>query len=90
MRILGYITHDSYLITVFKMDDKFSIQFEKGLLVQTYKYRSGPNLNNLSDVKGMVARDYLTAVEKVFMQMDNTRMLFLPKVDENDLFDEII
>ena len=67
MRIIGYIDHTTYLVTAFQMEDKFSLQFEKGLLVQTYKYRSGPTLSNFSELKALVTTSYLAQVEKVFL-----------------------
>lgn len=90
MRILGYIDHPTYFVTVFRMEDKFSIQFEKGLLVQTYKYRSGPQLSNLKELEAMVNADYLNRVEQVFQQMELTKTKHLPAPIDEDEFDEII
>ena len=90
MRILGYIKHSSYLVTVFRMEDKFSIQFEKGLLVQTYKYRSGPLLSKMGELEAMVTPAYLEEVEKVFLAMDKTRAKHIPVLEEEDEFDDII
>jgi hypothetical protein len=90
MRILGYIQHPSYFITVFQMEDKYSIQFERGLLVQTYKYRSGPLLSSMKEVEGMVTESYLEQVAEVFAAMEQNRMQHLPKVVENDEFEDII
>jgi hypothetical protein len=90
MRILGYIQHPDYFITVFQMEDKYSIQFEKGLLVQTYKYRSGPLLSSMKEVEAMVTDSYLEQVAKVFAAMEQNRKLHLPKVLESDEFEDII
>lgn len=89
MRILGYIKHPTYLVTVFQMEDKFSIQFEKGLLVQTYKYRSGPLLSKMAELEAMVTSEYLEEVEKVFLAMDKTRAKHIP-IFEDDEFQDII
>ncbi len=90
MRILGYIKHSSYLITAFRMEDKFSIQFEKGLLVQTYKYRSGPLLSNMKELEAMVTPSYLDQVESVFIQMEKNKLGHMPKDQEEDEFEDII
>jgi hypothetical protein len=90
MRILGYIQHPDYFITVFQMEDKYSIQFEKGLLLQTYKYRSGPLLSSMKEVEAMVTDTYLVQVAKVFEGMERNRMQHLPKERENDEFEDII
>ena len=60
------------------------------MLIQTYKYRSGPNLNNMVDVEGMVTAAFLSRVEQLFEEMDITRKKYLPRVDEGEFFDEII
>ena len=39
MRILGYIDHPVVKITVFKMDNKFSVKFESIHYEQTFKFR---------------------------------------------------
>ncbi|MFK7809013.1 MAG: hypothetical protein AB8F74_14515 [Saprospiraceae bacterium] len=90
MRILGYINHPTYMVTVFQMDDKFSIQFEKGLLVQTYKYRSGPLLNGMKELETLVTTSYLAQVEKVFLTMEQNRSEHMPRAEEEDEFEDII
>jgi hypothetical protein len=72
------------------MEDKFSIQFEKGLLVQTYKYRSGPLLSNMRELEAMVTPPYLAEVEKVFLSMDETRAKHIPVLEDEDEFQDII
>ncbi len=67
-----------------------SIQFEKGLLVQTYRYRSGPKINSFSDLEKMVTGTYLEKVARIFLDMENSRIQFLPKLEEDNIFDEII
>ncbi len=91
MRIIGYLPHPDYQITVFRMDDKFSIQIEKDLLVQTYKYRSGPRLNRLEDVQNMVDSSFLERVASIFegMHINKQKSLQLPDIGK-DQFDEII
>lgn len=90
MRILGYIENPTYLVTVFRMEDKFSIQFEKGLLVQTYKYRSGPLLSSMKELEAMVTPEYLASVNQVFQKMEQSRAKHMPQVPEEEEFDEII
>ncbi len=90
MRIIGYIEHPVLMITVFKMDDKFSVKFENNLLEQTYKYRGGPHLSNLEDVKRLIDEPFMRKVEEMFRQMETTRVDSLKVEDSEDEFEEII
>lgn len=94
MRIAGYIEHPTYVITVFQMDDKFSVKFEKNLLEQTYKFRSGPYLSGINEIKKIVDDAFLIAVDQAFIAMEKTRLGSLKKVidaqNEGDSFEEII
>ena len=70
MRILGYIDHPLYKITVFKMDTRLSVKFENGNLEQTYKFRSSEALNSLREVKNLVDDQFLEAVAGSFSAME--------------------
>lgn len=54
MRIIGNIEHAILKITVFKMDNKFSVKFESGLYEQIYKFRSSDTIKGLEDIQKMV------------------------------------
>ncbi len=93
MRIIGYIEHPSLKITVFKMDNRLSVKFETGLYEQTYKFRTGPGMETMEDVKEKVDEALLQEVEVLFVQMHqikNQAMMRHLEVKEEDEFDEII
>jgi len=90
MRIIGYIEHPTYMITVFKMDDKFSVKFEKNLLEQTYKYRGGQHMTGIEDVKRIIDAAFIKRVSNVFETMESTRLDSLRVEDGVDEFDEIV
>ena len=93
MRIVGTIDHPTLKITVFKMDEKFSIKFENGLLEQTFKIRGGSEINSFEDIKKMVDQDWLTEVMHMLQRMNQSKLeatsRFLGGNNEEE-FDEII
>jgi len=93
MRIIGYIEHPSIKITVFNMDNKFSIKFETGMYEQTYKVRSMPSISGIEDIKKLVDATFMEEVMQQFgvmNRMSNGALeRFLPVVDEDE-FEEII
>ncbi len=93
MRIIGYIEHPSLKVTVFKMDNRLSVKFETGLYEQTYKFRTGTDMESLEDIKQKVDETFLQEVETLFVQMHqvkNRAMIRNVEVNEEDEFDEII
>ncbi len=64
MRIEGYIEHPVMKITIFKMDEKFSVKFETELYSQTYKIRTGNGLDSLEDIRRLVNTDFQEEVLK--------------------------
>ena len=93
MRIVGTIDHPILKITVFKMDEKFSIKFENGLLEQTYKIRAGSEINSFEEIKKMVDPKWINEVMQMLQQMNQSKLeataRFLVVNDEAE-FDEII
>lgn len=93
MRIVGNIEHPSLKITIFKMDDKFSVKFENGFFEQTVKIRSFDGLSTVENIKDLIDANYMIEVERIFAQMSAQKMAafkrFLP-ADLNDEFEEII
>ncbi len=93
MRILGYIDHPVYKITVFKLDTRLSIKFEHVNLEQTFKFRSSEAWNSLREVQALVDEAFLEGVSKRFQEMEAqlnaTFSRHLPPPSEDE-FDEII
>lgn len=92
MRIIGSIDHARYKITLFKMDDRFSIKFEDGLLEQTYKFRSEARLSNAEDLRRLVDASFLKEVTQTFVRMHGQRKAMLNRQlpPEESEFDTII
>jgi len=62
MRIIGTIPHPDFKITVFKMDNRLSVKFERGLNEQTYKFRTNNELQNFEDMQRLVDADFVASV----------------------------
>ena len=92
MRIIGSIDHARYKITLFKMDDRFSIKFEDGVLEQTYKFRGEARLSNAEDLRRLVDASFLQDVTKTFSRMHRQRKAMLERQlpPEESAFDTII
>lgn len=92
MRIEGYIEHSNMKITVFKMDNKYSVKFETPNYEQTYKLRTGNMINSLGDVKEWVDAEFISKVLSQFNNMHEITMeqnAKRSKTDENE-FEKII
>jgi hypothetical protein len=93
MRIIGYIDHPVWKITVFKTDTRLSVKFEDGLLEQTYKFVQQENLRELRDIKRLVDQPFILAVEHRFKDMKRSLAealdRFTPAFPEDE-FDTII
>lgn len=95
MRILGYIEHPIFKITVFKTDTRLAVQFEDGLCELTYRYRTGPNLEDLASVKKLLDAPFLAAVAQQLKQMQTVQHDALERyakliAEEEEPFEEII
>lgn len=93
MRIIGYIEHPVMKITVFKMDNKFSVKFESGLYEQTYKFRGGDAIENLTDIEKIVDPAFCQAVLQELSTMHKIKNQALARVltaDAEEEFEEII
>lgn len=93
MRIIGYIEHPEYKITVFKMDTRLSVKFETAALEQTYKFRQQDGLEDLEDVRRLVNEALLTSIARSFRLMEVAQMQALSHhlpAAADDEFDTII
>ncbi|MEN0003314.1 MAG: hypothetical protein AAF798_04195 [Bacteroidota bacterium] len=93
MRIVGYIEHPHMKVTIFKMANRYSIKFEIGLLEQTYKFRTGDQLETIQDVRQLVDKSFQTGVLEQFQQLQALRRAaeerYRDQAQENE-FDTII
>lgn len=93
MRIIGNIEHPILKITVFKMENRFSVKFESGLYEQTYKFRSSDAVQRLEDIQKMVDAAFCEAVLQdlnAMHQRKNEAMLRHLQPEVREEFEEII
>ena len=69
MRIIESITRPGYLVSILKMNDKFSIKLEAGPYEQTYKV-SDMDIGSLGNVKKLLTDEFYAKVEERFRQMN--------------------
>lgn len=92
MRIIGEFDAGDIKITVFKMNERISIKFEKNLLEQTYKFRDGSAIGSLEDAKTYCSEHTITEINDVFDAMSKSRSRSLNSMIENqeEKFDVIV
>ena len=95
MRIAGYIEHPLLKITIFQMDNRFTVKFEDGTLEQAYKFRSSDSLHTAADVRRLVDGTFIDGVLAQMKAMQGVHASALSRFAPADLgvdepFDEII
>ena len=73
MRIAGYIEHPVLKITIFQMENKLSVKLESGLFEQTYKFRTGEQINTVEDIRKLVDDTFIAAVLEEMGRMRSIR-----------------
>jgi hypothetical protein len=68
MRIIGQIDHPRLKISVFKMDNRITVQFENEWYSQSYKFKQGL-IQTLDEVKQILTPELVQTIEKHFQQM---------------------
>ncbi len=93
MRIVDYLDHPVLKITVFKMDDKWSVKFENGLYEQIFKFRSSSHISSMEDIKALVDDTFIHSVLAEMTSLHRIKSAALQRylpAKEADEFDEII
>jgi len=70
MRTIGYIDHRSHKITVLEHNNKITLQIESGLLSQSYTFRDGSPISNLSDVQNFCTPEFIAKIDQRFQDMN--------------------
>lgn len=83
MRIIGTIDHPTWKITLFKMDNKFSIKFEDRFLEQTYKFREGEQLPDEVALRQLVDDNFLHGVQLQFESMQRVHQQVIQNHQRN-------
>ncbi len=92
MRIEGYLEHPILKITVFKMDNRFSVKFETRNYEQTYKLRMGNGMDTFENVKKWVDDEMKENVLSHFNLMHQLSLQQYLKMEpsDEDEFEDII
>ncbi|MCB0560777.1 MAG: hypothetical protein H6573_22420 [Lewinellaceae bacterium] len=93
MRIAGYIEHPVLKITIFQMENKLSVKLESGLFEQTYKFRTGEQINTVEDIRKLVDDTFIAAVLEEMGRMRSIRSAGLARFgpeEEEEEFEEIL
>ena len=84
MRIVAEIPHPRMKITVFKMNDKLSMKFEKNLVEHIIKLRESSPLNDIELLKSSLQQELLQKIESSIDQHAALRA----QLEENNIDDE--
>lgn len=92
MRVIGEFDAGEIKVTVFKMNERISIKFEKNLLEQTYKFRDGSAVSTLQEAQTFCSPETIDDINKIFDTMAAARSNSLISMIENqeEKFDVII
>lgn len=69
MRVLAQLPHPDCKITIFSMNQKYIIKFEKGIYEQTYKLAELDLPRGVDDVFQFVDEQFIASVSARFEQM---------------------
>lgn len=69
MRVLAELPHPDCKITIFSMNQKFIIKFEKGIYEQTYKLSELDITEGVNGVFKLIDNEFIAAVTERFAQM---------------------
>ncbi len=92
MRIVGEIPHPNLKITIFLHDSKYAVKLESGLYEQTYKFRSGDEIQTVEDIKALIDEEFIAAAEKLLPQMHQQKLAAMGRLisGQDEEFEEII
>jgi hypothetical protein len=68
MRIIDSIPHESMTISIFQMNDKFSVKFEAGPMEQTFKF-TAEDVKSAENLKKLITPDFINQTRKRFNDM---------------------
>jgi len=89
MRIVDTWKQGDMNVTVFKMNARFSVKIELGLLEQTYKFRD-QQFSDLASLKSVLNDTFFMSTKRHFIDMMELKTSLLPTEMSSDNFPEII
>ncbi len=93
MRILGSLDQPGLKTTVFQTEGRLLLKLENEQYEQTFKLRSGGQVETLEDVRRLLDPEFLEAVQTGFQSMHRARLAAFARAFpplEADEFDVII
>ncbi len=69
MRYIGDIPHPFIKISLFKMDNKYSLKMEMGMYEQTYKWRDIDGLQTPEHISKIIDEEFLVSCITHFKEM---------------------
>ncbi len=89
MRVVSEWNYKQLKVTVFHMNEKYSVKLEENLLEQTYKFRDG-QVTDLKHLKTILDESFYQSCIDLFTSMSSNRDTLLKVSDEEFEFEEII
>lgn len=68
MRVIGYIPHSLFKITVFSWNEKYIVKIEVGYYEQHYKFPSGA-IEKWEDLIEIFDNEFMLSVQEKFVKM---------------------
>lgn len=85
MRIVGEIPHPVYKISILKHMGKFTLKIEANATEQSYKIRESESIQSPADIEKLVNNNFLSKVDKVFLDMGDNLMNLVTDSPDSDL-----
>lgn len=93
MRIAGYIEHPELKITIFQMDNRFTVKFEDSRAEQAFKFRTGPGLQHVQDLRRLIDPTFIDEVSRQMQQLHRLQAEALARhapPETEDEFEDIL
>lgn len=94
MRVIGYIEHTPYQVTVFKNNQRFRLQFETNHYELAFKIRESEEIKTLADIQELVTAELVASVGKRFQEMHQSALAALAALRQSKMeqeeFEDII
>ena len=68
MRVVGYIPHPEFKISVFSLSEKYIVKIEAGYFEQSYKFPAGA-VEKWQDLETLFDESFMQTIRERFLQM---------------------
>ncbi|MBL7807618.1 MAG: hypothetical protein JNN28_07390 [Saprospiraceae bacterium] len=93
MRVIGYIEHPIFKISIFKNDGRTSVKFENEHYEQTFKFGQDERFATIEGIQRWADQSLIEKVAEGFRHMHTAGLQASARafpVDENTVFEDII